>query len=233
MPIVRSIAPGAWISVSLSLAFFAAGGVPEVRAAAVRYAAQGWVEDLPSRTDSTITGATGVEFEGVGGSLDLAASDPFRLGVLTVELDSETSPGRFERTPFSLEIQLPDLERAIPAGDPEGSPDIRTVVDQSLVVEGVLDGWIHSDGSSDLAFEVSEIRPGGLRFVTADHIRRYAFPIPLDSLVVTAPESLGPADGGAVRLALQAQIVPEPTTLALFAPLVLGLALRRRLRASL
>lgn len=163
----------------------------------------------------------------------------------------------FDHVPFRIEWSAPELERSEPILDPEGHFRGARYDIANFGLSGHLDGAVDSDGHSTLTASLDSVDRGMRPYPAVPNEFRDAMPFRVSDLRLgdLAPQNppppagqdemrdslaepvgswplgveiplVSPADGGITTL--EARVVPEPTTLALFTAAIAGLAWRRR-----
>jgi hypothetical protein len=166
---------------------------------------------------ATFSGVTGATF-GLPGSI--------HLGSLVVTPAATGVSSHYSDVPFQIQFTAPDYHRVV--GTPyvlNGGPV--TQYDAQFVVRGHLDGTVLGNGKSDLTLTIDRISLGTLYPQTTDRGYLSDLPFSLSSLTAGPTFHLSTAAGGG-SLSLDAQAVPEPSTLAFLGLVVAGLVLRRR-----
>jgi hypothetical protein len=159
-------------------------------------------------------GQPNIQFQGVSDSTGLVAPGSFTLGSFQVGSISGPS-AQFSSIPFQVTMSFQPKDPSVDMSSAK------------VVVNGVLNGTIFGNKSSDLTATITGVTGTG--------------PVPFDlsQLTVLAPQILSPAGVNGGSTALNAYLgtlpqppsIPEPTTLAIFG-VVLALAGARRLRRS-
>jgi hypothetical protein len=197
-----------------------------VDASAIRYgtdAGQGLNYNVDGSRGS-LTGPSVATFRGVtAGTFNLPGS--IHLGDLVVTPSATGVSSHYSDVPFQIQFTAPDYHRVV------GTPDVLnggpvTQYDAQFVLLGHLDGTVQGNGKADLTLTVDRILPGGLFMQTTDRSYLSDLPFSLNSLIAAPNFHLSTAAGGG-SLSLDAQVVPEPSTLAFLSVVVAVLVLRR------
>jgi len=188
------------------------------------------VQTYTYSTGGNISGMAGVqpiEFLGTSGSLTAPGS--FILGTFRTSPLPATATLTYANTPFEVDVNV------APSGPGPGTSgsDARSYEYKIL---GALNGSVSGDGRSTMLASVTSI-------TGADDGLGTAPPFPVSDLHVNVPQGIVAPFGDSSGIStLTAQVVvpgfplpppaPEPTSVAAFAVALIGLALRRKLRAG-
>jgi hypothetical protein len=186
----------------------------------------------------TIEGAAVIRFQGQTDA-SFTPSSPFSLGDFVVA-PAAGGGTTYVHTPFEIELRTPEFDRIIPAPlvpTPAGPPaGLATVIDNSVVIRGFLDGTVAGSGRSDVVATLASIAvgPAAWRIFAQDDLRQYAFPFPLSELSVEGRLPLTTTSGAGGRFALAAEVlaVPEPTVLCVTLIACAGWTVGRRVSAG-
>jgi hypothetical protein len=205
----------------------------------------------------SVSGPAVLQFQGVSGaSFDPKSGRAIDLGQF-VASPSSTALGRpttYTGTPFEVEIQTPEFDKTktvpvlaklFPTFGKKFN--LKSVVENSLLLKGHLDGTVGANGRANVTATVDSIRLGSIEAPGQDHATHYAFPIrfsqlklpPSWTMSASAPITTGGNASPAIAPPPAAQMLaanptptPEPSTIVLFAVGLGGLVLGRRRLAA-
>jgi hypothetical protein len=196
---------------------------------------------------TSVTGPAVLQYQGVtGATFTPGSGDPIQLGQFVVPASTNTNgqATTYDHTPFEIQVHAPEFDKTstVPVLD-KAFPklgrklSLKTVNESSLLIRGQLNGTVSPTGLSHVVATVNSIRPGGLEATTQDHITHYSFPVRFADLKLPPSWTMSTVTTQPSPLAAS-QIfpptptpAPEPSTIALFAAILGGIALARR-RAS-
>jgi hypothetical protein len=164
----------------------------------------------------TASGPPVIHFEPLAGTL--TAGSPFLLGDFVIDPSHGAVDSVYNHTPFSIELDLPQLDRSTPL--PDGSGGGATGFDRlinAVQVQGHLDGVVTASGNSNVVATFDGVSLGSTGPFVPEDVLHFAFPFPL-SAVTTAGHldlSSDSPDGGRFALSAEILTVPEPTPLVL------------------
>lgn len=200
---------------------------------------------------ASVSGPAALQFQGVKDQVyDPKSGVPIQLGqFVATPVGATLGTGQvttYTDTPFAIQVRAPEFDKtskvplladAFPKFNK--SLHLKTVTESSLLIRGHLDGTVAPTGQASITATVDSIRPGGLDVKTQDHITKYAFPVryadlklPPQWVMSTPPASAKAKANGTIAAAevLMPTPAPEPSTVALFALTVGGLAVAHHRR---
>lgn len=184
--------------------------------------------------DNAINGSnpTAVRFQGVDdGSFD--PSGPLNLGRFIVTPPPQGTSVTYQGALFRVAFDSPDYPRRtviepdpIPPGTPYSDLKITEYIG-SFIVSGKLTGTVSGDGRSDLEWTLYGADSVPLFVYPTDQRKMVSYlPFPVTDDMV--PRTLHLSSGAGESNALVAQVVPEPSMLAVFGLVAAGLVVRHR-----
>ncbi len=192
----------------------------------------------------SITGPSALQFQNVtGGTFVPGTGQTLQVGRFAVPADSASigQATTYDHTPFEVQIRTPEFDRTstVPLLDrvfPKLGHKfkLKTLTENSLLLRGHLTGLIQPNGMSGVTATVDSIRPGGLEPSSKNYVTHYAFPIRFGDFKlppdwITTTMTTTPTAGAAAQMLDPAPTpAPEPSTIALYAAVLGGLALARR-----
>jgi len=184
-------------------------------ALSVWVASSAQADPISFSTDGTVGGADGGPIGFFGNTGSLLTPGVFSLGQFQAPVLPSSASLTYANTPFSIDVTFTTSGGAT----------------SDLLINGVLNGTITGNSSSNMLATATSVAQSG----TAP------LPFPVNTFSVLGPQTLAPRGLYAGVTDLYAFIsfnpagetfpVPEPTTFALFGTMLVGLGLRRRLRA--
>jgi hypothetical protein len=214
---------------------------------------------------ASVNGPAILQFKGVtDATFNPKVFAPINLGQF-VASPATSATGQvttYTDTPFEVEIKTPEFNKT--SSVPVLSSlfptlgkklDLKTLVENSLLLQGHLDGTVGPNGQANITATVDSIKLGSFDGQTTDHATHFAFPIRFSQLVlppswvlststasVTTPPTPTPpttATTGTIAPAPAAEMLvstpiptpiptPEPSTIVFFATALGGLVLGRR-----
>ena len=189
-----------------------------------------------------VSGPNVISFVGTGPQgATLTPGAPFSLGQFAINTGLGLGSTTYNHADFNIELHLPQFNTTTPLGPvtPSNSyPGYSHQINQE-VIHGHLDGTVNGSGQSNVVATIDSVKAGyGLDPVIPEDKYNYVFPFPDSDVKVPGTISLA-AGAGQTHVAVSAEIVssigypapaPEPTTLALYAAALGGLAFWRRQR---
>jgi hypothetical protein len=182
----------------------------------IGYSTSGWI--------SAPWASGPISFQGLSNAT-LESSSPFPLGQFVIA----TQPGvstTYTDTPFAIDFTAPQFHRVVGAPDTPGA--IPHQYDGIFEVQGHLDGMVSSNGHSTVVATFDGVYPYQ-SFVEMTTDRVYLNGLPFSTSEVQLPETLvldtgasGEGAFGRANLTVTAQIVPEPSSYAIFLLAILG-----------
>ncbi len=217
---------------ALALAVILVAG-PGALASPIPFSTTGFLNEFGAPDPSTRIDPIALQhlhFEGTRGTLVPGANAPVSLGRFVIDPMPSGTRSTLVHVPFDIELRAPSFNQTLPQWTfPDGrTVHLTTVIDNSIVIHGFLDGSLDGPGTgsaSKLTASIDSVKLGGLRAYTADHIHVFHFPIPLQRLQID-PQTVSPS--GDIALRARIAPVPEPAPLGLLATTLIGLVLRRR-----
>lgn len=216
---------------------------------------------------ASVNGPSILQFQGItGASFDPKSTDPINLGqfVVAPSLVAAGQTTTYSGTPFEVEIQTPEfnktssvpvLAKIFPTFGKR--LDLKTVIENSLLLKGHLDGTVGANGQAHVTATVDSIKLGSMEAQSQqNHVTHYAFPIRYSQLrlpsswvmsrtnqittsttshshshsttVATSTSTGGIAPAPAAEMLITPTPTPEPSTVVFFAVALGGLLLGRR-----
>ena len=150
---------------------------------------------------ASVSGPAVLQFQGVtGASFDPRSGQVLNLGQF-VAAPSSVASGQattFNGTPFEVEVQAPEFNKtsSVPVLDKifptyGKKLNLKTVVENSLLLKGHLDGAVAANGQVNVTATVDSIKLGSMDVQTQDHATHYAFPIRYSQLKLPSSWVMG------------------------------------------
>ncbi len=138
---------------------------------------------------ASVSGPAVLQFQGVtNASFDPLLKTPqvINLGQFVVE-PSTLIAGQattYSDTPFEVQVQTPEFNKTntVPVLDKifptfGKQLDLKTVIENSLLLKGHLDGTVGANGQVNIVATVDSIKLGSINSASQDNVTHYAFPI--------------------------------------------------------
>ena len=150
---------------------------------------------------SSVSGPAVLQFEGVtGASFDPKSGQPINLGQFVVA-PSSVAAGQatsFAGTPFEVQVDAPEFNKtsSVPVFDKlfptfGKKLHLKTVIENSLLLKGHLDGVVGANGQANVTATVDSIKLGSMNVQSQDHVTHYTFPIRYGQLKLPTSWAMG------------------------------------------